>query len=92
MREPVDEIAALFAGPAMQSYLGEDVTLAEHMLQAAVLAEAAGASDSLIAAALLHDVGHVLASGAESGDHHADRGADAAARRLEYAPHRNRKR
>ncbi len=38
--------------------LGEPVTQAEHMLQAAACAEGAGAPDPLIAAALLHDVGH----------------------------------
>jgi gamma-butyrobetaine dioxygenase len=32
------------------------------MLQAAALAEAAGAPDNLVAAALLHDVGHFRAS------------------------------
>ena len=73
--ETVDTIAELFAGPALLSYLGEAVTLAQHMLQAAALAEAAGAPDSLVAAALLHDVGHVLA-GVDSGDHHADLGAE----------------
>jgi gamma-butyrobetaine dioxygenase len=77
--DSIDAIAELFAGPALQSYLGEAVTLAEHMLQAAVLAETAGAPDSLVAAALLHDVGHVLA-GTESGDHHADLGAEWLAR------------
>ncbi|HEY2061497.1 MAG TPA: hypothetical protein VGH57_24215 [Amycolatopsis sp.] len=55
---PVDRIAALFAGPGAEDYLGEAVTQAEHMLQAGALAELAGAPDALIAAALLHDVGH----------------------------------
>jgi predicted HD phosphohydrolase len=32
--------------------------MSEHMLQAAALAEGEGANDALIAAALLHDVGH----------------------------------
>lgn len=40
------------------SYLGEPVTMAEHMLQSASLAEQAEAGDELIAAALLHDIGH----------------------------------
>ncbi len=40
------------------SYLGEEVTMSEHMLQSAQQAEAAGAGDELIAAALLHDIGH----------------------------------
>ena len=41
-----------------ESYLGEEVTISAHMLQAAQLAERAGADDELIAAALLHDIGH----------------------------------
>jgi len=40
------------------SYLGEAVTMSEHMLQGAQLAEQAGANDDLVAAALLHDIGH----------------------------------
>jgi len=36
------------------------VTQQEHALQSAALAEAAGASDALVTAALLHDVGHLL--------------------------------
>jgi gamma-butyrobetaine dioxygenase len=75
----VDVIIELFAGPALQASLGEAVTLAEHMLQAAGLAEAAGAPDSLVAAALLHDIGHVL-MGTGSGDRHADIGAEWLAR------------
>lgn len=63
---PVDEIAALFAGQGAQDYLGEAVTQAEHMCQAGMLAQAAGAPDELVAAALLHDVGHF--HGAVTGD------------------------
>ena len=54
----VDELAALFAGEGTAEYLGEAVTQAQHMLQAGLLAQSAGASDALVAAALLHDVGH----------------------------------
>lgn len=48
----------IFARRGADSYLGEDVTMSEHMLQGAALAEAAGAPDELVAAALLHDIGH----------------------------------
>lgn len=41
-------------------YGGEAVTQEEHALQAALLAEQSGASAELIAAALLHDIGHLL--------------------------------
>ncbi|WP_329490060.1 TauD/TfdA family dioxygenase [Kitasatospora sp. NBC_01246] len=54
----LDTIAALFAGEGAGEYLGEAVTMAEHMLQAGALAQAAGASPELVAAALLHDIGH----------------------------------
>jgi gamma-butyrobetaine dioxygenase len=56
----VDQLARLFAEQGESEYLGEPVTQAEHMLQAAACAEAAGAPDPLIAAALLHDVGHFI--------------------------------
>jgi len=56
---PVETIAALFAGPGARDYLGEEVTIGVHMRQAGALAEAAGAAAPLVAAALLHDVGHL---------------------------------
>jgi phosphonate degradation associated HDIG domain protein len=56
--EVVALLAALFEGAGSAEYFGEDVTQAEHMLQAGALAQEAGASPSLVAAALLHDVGH----------------------------------
>ena len=55
----IDAIAELFAGPGARDYLGEAVTIGEHMRQAGALAEAAGAAAPLVAAALLHDVGHL---------------------------------
>lgn len=54
----VDFIADIFHRRGAESYLGEQVTMSEHMLQAAQLAEQSGAGDQLIAAALLHDIGH----------------------------------
>jgi gamma-butyrobetaine dioxygenase len=56
--DPVAVLEELFASEGAADYLGEPVTQAEHMLQAAALAEQAGAPPALIAAALLHDVGH----------------------------------
>jgi phosphonate degradation associated HDIG domain protein len=55
----IEAIAGLFAGPGARDYLGEAVTIGEHMRQAGALAEAAGAPAPLVAAALLHDVGHL---------------------------------
>jgi predicted HD phosphohydrolase len=54
-----DEIKALFKARGGCQYSGEPVTQLEHALQTAQLAEAAGASDSLITACLLHDFGHM---------------------------------
>ena len=41
-------------------YSGEPVTQLEHALQSASLAERAGASAALVAASLLHDIGHMV--------------------------------
>ena len=57
--EPLSAIADLFDGPGARDYLGEAVTIGEHMRQAGALAEAARAPAPLVAAALLHDVGHL---------------------------------
>jgi gamma-butyrobetaine dioxygenase len=57
-QDPVAVIAELFASEGASDYLGEAVSQSAHMLQAAALAERAGAPAALIAAALLHDVGH----------------------------------
>jgi phosphonate degradation associated HDIG domain protein len=56
--DAVGVIADLFASEGATEYLGEPVTQAAHLLQAAALAEQDSARDALIAAALLHDVGH----------------------------------
>ncbi len=50
----------LFKDRGGSQYGREAVSQREHALQAAFFAETAGASSSLIAAALLHDVGHLL--------------------------------
>ncbi|MCC3306303.1 HD domain-containing protein [Sneathiella sp. HT1-7] len=54
----VDFIADIFARRGAEEYLGEDVTISEHMFQTAELAEESDASEELIVAALLHDIGH----------------------------------
>lgn len=51
-------IADIFERRGAESYLGEQVSMSGHMLQAAQQAEQAGAGKELIAAALLHDIGH----------------------------------
>lgn len=54
----VDFIGDIIERRGAESYLGEAVTMSEHMLQGAQLAEQAGADEEIIAAALLHDIGH----------------------------------
>ncbi|HET9019516.1 MAG TPA: HD domain-containing protein [Acetobacteraceae bacterium] len=66
-------IADILTRRGADSYLGEAVTMQQHMLQAAYLAEREGAGDDLIAAALLHDIGHYTG---EFGDDYIDRGID----------------
>jgi phosphonate degradation associated HDIG domain protein len=59
MPELIDAIASAFAERGGDAY-GETVTQFEHALQCAELAEQTGAGDALIAAALLHDYGHLF--------------------------------
>lgn len=56
----VDQIIELFNQHGNGLYFGELVTETEHALQCADLAKQAGASNEIIAAALLHDIGHLL--------------------------------
>jgi [1-hydroxy-2-(trimethylamino)ethyl]phosphonate dioxygenase len=76
----IEEVVALYATWGSERY-DEEVTQLEHALQTAALAVDAGASDALVVAALLHDVGHLLElqAGADGpvGDdlHHESRGA-----------------
>jgi phosphonate degradation associated HDIG domain protein len=55
------DIERLYAERGGLKY-GEDVTQLEHALQCAALARDDGAPDSLVAAALLHDVAHLFVS------------------------------
>ena len=74
-------IEDIFERRGADSYLGESVTMSQHMLQGAHLAEQAGADEAMIAAALLHDIGHytnefpddALAQGIDN--HHDEAGA-----------------
>ena len=75
----VETIGEMFAGPRACDHLGEPVSIGEHMLQAGALAEAAGAESPLVAAALLHDIGHLLGEDEdedEDEDRHGEAGAD----------------
>ena len=56
----METIANLFAAGGQDAYYGEPVTQLEHALQCALLAEQAGADNETVAAAFLHDIGHLL--------------------------------
>jgi [1-hydroxy-2-(trimethylamino)ethyl]phosphonate dioxygenase len=55
-----DEILEVFAKRGSGAYFGERVSMMEHALQAAYFAQAAMALPSLVVAALLHDIGHLV--------------------------------
>ena len=55
----IDKIIANFINNK-SLYLGEKVTISEHMLQSAMIAEKAKSSSSLVCACLLHDYGHFI--------------------------------
>ncbi|MCC8394556.1 HD domain-containing protein [Paraburkholderia sp. MMS20-SJTR3] len=69
----LNDIRALFERHGQLAYSGEPVTQLEHALQSGALAEAEGASDELVAAAFLHDLGHLLN---QQGDTPTQRGID----------------
>jgi phosphonate degradation associated HDIG domain protein len=56
----LQDIERLFNERGHEQYSGEPVTQLEHALQTAALGEVEGASDALVTAALLHDLGHLL--------------------------------
>ncbi|MDB5749962.1 MAG: hypothetical protein JWP65_383 [Ramlibacter sp.] len=56
----VDQILRLDAAEGAARYGSEALSQEQHALQCGFLAERAGASASLVAAALLHDLGHLL--------------------------------
>jgi len=51
-------LSELFDSEGGRDYLGEQVSMAQHMLQAGAAARRAGASPELVVAAAVHDVGH----------------------------------
>ena len=65
----VEFIGGIFERRGGEEYLGEPVTMAEHMLQGATIAEQNGQSEEIIVGALLHDIGHFTS---EFGTYHPD--------------------
>jgi [1-hydroxy-2-(trimethylamino)ethyl]phosphonate dioxygenase len=56
----ITEILALYEARGTAAYFGERVSMTEHGLQAAHFARLQHAPETLVVAALLHDVGHLL--------------------------------
>lgn len=54
----VEYLGGIFDRRGGEEYLGEPVTMAQHMLQGATIAEKQGLDEDIIVAALLHDIGH----------------------------------
>lgn len=77
----VDRVLGILANAGARSYGGEAVTQLSHALQCANWAQAADAPSSLVAASLLHDIGHLLyvepeeAKDSPVDDLHENRGA-----------------
>ncbi len=57
--ESVEEVVELYTRWGNDNY-DEDITQLSHAVQCASLAQASGASDELVVAALLHDIGHLI--------------------------------
>jgi len=55
----IDKIISNFIN-SKSLYIGEKVTISEHMIQTAMLAEKAKCDDNLICSSLLHDYGHFI--------------------------------
>jgi phosphonate degradation associated HDIG domain protein len=64
-----DRIILIFAERGSEEYHGEAVSQYEHAVQSAALAVADDAPESLIVAALLHDIGHLTHNEGEDAAH-----------------------
>ena len=69
----VDRVFELLAMGGGAAYFGEPVTVLEHSLQSAWFVQSSDARGELVAAALLHDLGHLMHS---EGEDVAQRGLD----------------
>jgi phosphonate degradation associated HDIG domain protein len=68
-----DEVTRLMRKRGGEAYFGEPVSQLEHALQAAWFAAQSNSAPRLVAAALLHDIGHLLHN---LGENVADQGVD----------------
>jgi phosphonate degradation associated HDIG domain protein len=60
MSDPIDALFEAYRDYGRTAYLGEALSITDHMLQTAQAAERDGAAPALVAAALLHDVAYLL--------------------------------
>ncbi len=79
-KDLLEHVSDLLIRGGTVQYGGEDVSQLEHALQTAALAESTGAVPTLVVAALLHDLGHLLHEGEDAvavgfDDHHEAMGA-----------------
>jgi phosphonate degradation associated HDIG domain protein len=78
----VDRLIGLIAAKGIRQYGGERVSQCEHALQCAFLAEREGVPETVVTAALLHDIGHLLHEAGEGlalrsiNDRHEELGAE----------------
>lgn len=78
----VEFLGSIFDRRGGEEYLGEPVSMGEHMLQGATIAERTGQPEEIIVGALLHDIGHFTSEFgtfkmADAEDrHHEDAGAE----------------
>lgn len=70
----VDELINLYQRHGADDYIGEPVSLLEHMSQSAHLAEQEGYDDEVILAAFFHDIGHICSKEEEHGTSMGDFG------------------
>jgi len=73
MKPSLEEITNLLTQKGTAMYGREAVSQLEHALQCATLAESAGATNEIITACLLHDLGHLIHN---LGEQAADEGID----------------
>ena len=77
--QPVERLMAILQDRGEDRYGGEEVSQLTHALQCATLAMQDGASENLVVAALLHDIGHLVNPKDEGA---AAKGIDAAHERV----------
>jgi gamma-butyrobetaine dioxygenase len=85
MTQTIEEIERLFEARGGESY-GEGVTVLAHSLQAAAEARAADSPPPLVAAALLHDVGHLIEEPDDAYGYHRHHEAGAAWLAVRFGP------